>query len=147
MAPCRRVGVMHRQVVRPRRGAISDHRQMHGLSLAIEPWNEWNNFRAHDKASDTAIAIRPVKESDIGQANMANLLTIVRSLVGPSRRANAQALANITGSDDDPRDASGGNALTGRVKAPVNTDRRPIQKARDRFPGAGSILATMDICR
>jgi hypothetical protein len=42
-----------------------------------------------------------------------------------------------TGSDDDPGGASGGNVLTGRVKAPVNADRRPIQKARDRFPGAG----------
>jgi hypothetical protein len=29
----------------------------------------------------------------------------------------------------------------------VNADRRPIQKARDRFPGAGLILATMNICR
>jgi hypothetical protein len=53
----------------------------------------------------------------------------------------------LRGSDDDPGDASGGNALTGRVKAPMNADRRPIQKARDRFPGAGSILATMNICR
>jgi hypothetical protein len=25
--------------------------------------------------------------------------------------------------------------------------RRPIQKARDRFPGAGLILAMMNICR
>jgi hypothetical protein len=44
-------------------------------------------------------------------------------------------------------DASGGHALTGRVNAPVNANRRPIQKARDRFPGAGLILAMVNICR
>jgi hypothetical protein len=38
---------------------------MHGFSLAIEPWSEWNDFRAHDHASHTAIAISPAKESDI----------------------------------------------------------------------------------
>jgi hypothetical protein len=38
---------------------------MHRLSPAIEPWNECNDFRAHDNASHTAIAIRPAKESDI----------------------------------------------------------------------------------
>jgi hypothetical protein len=40
-------------------------RQTRGLSLAIEPCNEWNDFSAHDSDSHTAIAIRPVKESDI----------------------------------------------------------------------------------
>jgi hypothetical protein len=40
----------------------------------------------------------------------------------------------LAGSDDDPGGASGGNALAGRVNAPVNADRRPNQKARDRFP-------------
>jgi len=29
----------------------------------------------------------------------------------------------------------------------VNQGRRPIQKARDRFPGAGSILAMMKTCQ
>jgi hypothetical protein len=29
----------------------------------------------------------------------------------------------------------------------ATSGRRPIQKARDRFPGAGSIVATMNICR
>jgi hypothetical protein len=38
---------------------------MRGLSLAIEPWNEGNDFRAHDNASHIAIAIRPVRESDV----------------------------------------------------------------------------------
>jgi hypothetical protein len=53
----------------------------------------------------------------------------------------------LTGSDGDPGDASCGSALAGRVNAPVNADRRPNQKARDRFPGAGLILATVNICR
>jgi hypothetical protein len=61
----RRVGVIHRQIVGPWRGAKRSLREMHRLSLAIEPRNEWNNFRAHDNASHTAIAIRPAKESDI----------------------------------------------------------------------------------
>jgi hypothetical protein len=32
------------------------------------------------------------------------------------------------------------------MNAPVNADRRPIQKARDRFSGAGLILAMVNIC-
>jgi hypothetical protein len=43
---------------------------MHRLSFAVGPWNEWNNFRAHDNASHTAIATTPVKESDIRVAVM-----------------------------------------------------------------------------
>jgi hypothetical protein len=38
---------------------------MRAFSLAMEPWNEWNDFHAHDNASHTAIATRPVSESDI----------------------------------------------------------------------------------
>ena len=34
-------------------------------SLAIAPWNEWNDFRAHDTASHTAIATRLASASDI----------------------------------------------------------------------------------
>jgi hypothetical protein len=38
---------------------------MHGLSFGLEPWNEWHDFRTHDNDSQTAIATRPAKESDI----------------------------------------------------------------------------------
>ena len=61
----RRGGVIHGQVVGPRRRAKRGRRKMHGLWLALEPWNEWNDFRAHDNASHTAIATRSVRESDI----------------------------------------------------------------------------------
>jgi hypothetical protein len=60
----RRVGVIHRRIVGRWRGAKRSRREMHRLSPAIEPWNEWNNFRAHDNASHTAIVIRAAKESD-----------------------------------------------------------------------------------
>jgi hypothetical protein len=61
----RRVGVIHGQVIRPTRRAKRSRLEMHGLSFAMEPWNEWNDFRAHDNASHIAIATRPVRESDI----------------------------------------------------------------------------------
>ena len=59
-----RVDVIHGQIVGPRRRVKRSRREMHRLSPAIEPWNEWNNFRAHDNASHTAIVIRAAKESD-----------------------------------------------------------------------------------
>ena len=76
----------------------------------------------------------------------AGLFVIVRCFAMCQRGAERQRFGKLVRTAT-PRDASGGNALTGRVNAPVNTDRRPIQKARNRFPGAGSILAMMNICR
>ena len=70
----------------------------------------------------------------------AQLLADLQSL------AERQRACRLTSSDGDP----GGRVLrhcAGRVNAPVNADRRPNQKARDRFPGAGLILAMVDICR
>jgi hypothetical protein len=61
----RGVGVIHGQVIGPWRQAKRDRRRMHRLSLALEPWNECNDFRAHDNASHTAIATRPARASDI----------------------------------------------------------------------------------
>jgi hypothetical protein len=61
----RHVGVIHGQVIGVWRGAKRNRRQMQGLVLAIEPRNEWNDFRIHDNASHTTIASKPVTESDI----------------------------------------------------------------------------------
>jgi hypothetical protein len=65
-----RVGVIHRQVVGPPHRAKNGRPETGGLSFAIAAWNEWNDFRAHDNASHTAIATRPVRESDIRVAVM-----------------------------------------------------------------------------
>jgi hypothetical protein len=43
---------------------------MRALSLAMESWNECNDFRAHFNASHIAIATRPARESDIRVAVM-----------------------------------------------------------------------------
>jgi hypothetical protein len=44
--------------------------------------------------------------------------------------------------------APAGRANASLMTDSVNADRRPIQKARGRFPGAGSkIAAMMKICR
>ncbi len=61
----RRIGVIHGQVVGLWCCAKRGQREMHGLWFAIATSNEWNDFRAHDNASHTAIAIRPAKASDI----------------------------------------------------------------------------------
>jgi hypothetical protein len=66
----RRVSVIHRQVIRLWRRAKRGWRKIVGLPFAVEPWNEWNDFRAHANASHTAIAIRPARESDIRVAVM-----------------------------------------------------------------------------
>jgi hypothetical protein len=55
--------------------------------------------------------------------------------------------ANEVSDGSSPWDASCDNALHREDGSAVKCGRRPIQKARDRFSGAGSIVATMNICR
>jgi hypothetical protein len=79
------------------------------------------------------------------------------SRVVPAQSDKAARLIANTGSDGGAlADASCGKALTWEMLRP-ECGRRPIQKtgskkiaiekARDRFPGAGSIVATMTMCR
>jgi hypothetical protein len=43
----RRIGVIHGQVIGPWRRAKYSGQEARQLSLAIEPWNECNDFRTH----------------------------------------------------------------------------------------------------
>ena len=94
-------------------------------------------------ASHSAIASRPAKASDIRYAVISGSFFMAR-LVSTNTGSDGGALA----------DASCGKALTWEMLRP-ECGRRPIQKmeriaiekARDRFPGAGLIVATMTMCR
>jgi hypothetical protein len=55
--------------------------------------------------------------------------------------------ANEVSDGGSPGDASCDNALHRKDGSAVKCGRRPIEKARGRFPGAGSIVAMMKICR
>jgi hypothetical protein len=67
---------------------------------------------------------------------------------GKTRSVCPEIMLNSKGSDGSSLETRLATMRRhGEDVASRKTERRPIQKARDRFPGAGAILAMLNICR
>src|SRR5665647_727728 len=59
------IGMIHHEIVGPRRGAEGDRRKIGMLAIAFRDADELNDLCAHDNPSHTAIATRPASASEI----------------------------------------------------------------------------------
>ena len=168
----RRVGMIHGEIVRPD-GRPACGGKVGRPASAFRTRGEWNDLGAHENPSHNAIAIRPANASEIRYAvmpgssfevivvswpepdQMRGMTARVRSFQARTLSLEGEAACRRVRARRQNRKGFGRRRASRRLAASASREngaprgRRPIQKlgfekARGRFPGAGSILNFRD---